>query len=877
MPGLRCGERPGQRTPKLAAATAGSQLRGRCAGWISITLPRRECTHCYKHRRRPGRLDDRAGWARTLVGRRRTPSLEWIEGRPSEDSTPSPPAGQAQAARAAAGEAARAAEAAGHAPRGRPSDVFGGEVRRRDIFTLLVLHLIARAESGASYGNQLIEQIEAITRGAVSLNPNTMYPLLRELEGAGPHRGPVGASREAQPPPVHAHRRGPAPSTTACSRAWSRSSTRSSTASRLIKQEIYGSSACRRSGIGFRALPGVPVAGTRAVHRSAQGALSTMFVFKSRRRRRRHDGRRDRPDARRRRPAGRAQGRRPEVRRPGPREGPPGHRGPAPGPRRRRRRSPRSRPRQKLEHTLGLITGTTDYDGFGDVDFVVEAVPERIEIKRQVFAELDAATPGSRDPGQQHLLALDHRDGRRDAAARQGGRLPLLLSRLGDAADRGGRGRGDLRGDDADDRQLRAADPQDADPLRRGARASSSTASSTRPRARSGATRTSPGVSAQDIDKEIADARVTPMGPFFLSDLLGLDTVLHVAEHLQESYGDRFYVSPEMQELVAAGNFGQKTGKGFYEHAGERELMEQATAQQTGAIVERFTLKAFVEACLVLEEGVASLQGHRDRDDDRRRHPAGAVRARRRARARRDAGRARARARRSGASASRRRRSCAASSRRGGSARRPARASSPTRSRTPTSTRRRPCCSRRAATVAIIWLNRPPANPLSPQLIKEFGELWKHCHESDEIRSVVIASIEHLHVLGRRRHQGVHEDGRLRRRGPARLRPRDAARDGDVEHDDDRGREQHRVRRRLRAVDGVRLPPRGRVGDVRPARDQPRHHPRLRRHAAAAAARGRGQGARDEPDRRRDPRPRRPTASGSPTRSCPTTSCSTRR
>jgi DNA-binding PadR family transcriptional regulator len=102
-----------------------------------------------------------------------------------EESTPSPPAGQAQAARAAAGEAARAAEAAGRAPRGRPSDVFGGEVRRRDIFTLLVFHLIARADSGASYGNQLIEQIESITAGTVSLNPNTMYPLLRGLEGSG--------------------------------------------------------------------------------------------------------------------------------------------------------------------------------------------------------------------------------------------------------------------------------------------------------------------------------------------------------------------------------------------------------------------------------------------------------------------------------------------------------------------------------------------------------------------------------------------------------------------------------------------------------------------------------------------------------------------
>jgi 3-hydroxyacyl-CoA dehydrogenase len=48
--------------------------------------------------------------------------------------------------------------------------------------------------------------------------------------------------------------------------------------------------------------------------------------------------------------------------------------------------------------------------------------------------------------------------------------------------------------------------------------------------------------------------------------MLGLDTVLHVAEHLHESFGDRFFVSPEMKELVDAGNLGAKTGKGFYEH-----------------------------------------------------------------------------------------------------------------------------------------------------------------------------------------------------------------------------------------------------------------------------------------------------------------------
>jgi 3-hydroxyacyl-CoA dehydrogenase len=58
------------------------------------------------------------------------------------------------------------------------------------------------------------------------------------------------------------------------------------------------------------------------------------------------------------------------------------------------------------------------------------------------------------------------------------------------------------------------------------------------------------------------------MGPFYLSDLLGLDTVLHVAEHLERSYGERFYVHPKMRELVEAGNLGQKTGQGYYSHGG---------------------------------------------------------------------------------------------------------------------------------------------------------------------------------------------------------------------------------------------------------------------------------------------------------------------
>jgi 3-hydroxyacyl-CoA dehydrogenase len=74
------------------------------------------------------------------------------------------------------------------------------------------------------------------------------------------------------------------------------------------------------------------------------------------------------------------------------------------------------------------------------------------------------------------------------------------------------------------------------------------------------------GIDVKEIDKIVAESKAAPMGPFFLTDLLGLDTVLHVADYLRESYGERFFVHKQMQALVAAGNLGAKTGKGFYEH-----------------------------------------------------------------------------------------------------------------------------------------------------------------------------------------------------------------------------------------------------------------------------------------------------------------------
>src|SRR5919197_6285791 len=87
------------------------------------------------------------------------------------------------AAEAASLDDARAAAGAGAGERGAGSgDPLIGDLRRAGLLPLLVLHFAAREPA---YGNQLIERISALTDGALTVNPNTMYPLLRSLESQG--------------------------------------------------------------------------------------------------------------------------------------------------------------------------------------------------------------------------------------------------------------------------------------------------------------------------------------------------------------------------------------------------------------------------------------------------------------------------------------------------------------------------------------------------------------------------------------------------------------------------------------------------------------------------------------------------------------------
>jgi 3-hydroxyacyl-CoA dehydrogenase len=221
----------------------------------------------------------------------------------------------------------------------------------------------------------------------------------------------------------------------------------------------------------------------------------------------------------------------------------------------------------QLEEVSGRITGALDYDDFGDVDFVVEAVPERMEVKTAVFGELDAVTPGhailTSNTSSLPISEMARATSRPDRVVGFHFFYPASMMRLIEV----------ISGRETSEATMQAA-ANFAQDIRKQAIRSGEEPGFVVNRILNSAVseiwrvQHDEDIDVKEIDRIVQESKAAPMGPFYLGDLLGLDTVVHVAEHLRESYGDRFYVSPAMKELVEAGNLGQKTGKGFYEHNG---------------------------------------------------------------------------------------------------------------------------------------------------------------------------------------------------------------------------------------------------------------------------------------------------------------------
>jgi 3-hydroxyacyl-CoA dehydrogenase len=268
----------------------------------------------------------------------------------------------------------------------------------------------------------------------------------------------------------------------------------------------------------------------------------------------------------------------------------------------------------QVEEKMALITPQLDYSGFDDVDLVIEAVPEKMEVKQAVFRELD----GICHPGA--IFASNT--------------SALSISEMAQATQRPEQVVGLHFFNPAHVMKLVEVIP--------GAQTSDDTVESAATFARDlrkipVIVKECPGflvnrllspylgeaiyalhegaADAETIDAAMVEAGM-PLGPFTLADMLGLDICDDVADTLYRAYGERMHPPALIHRMVEAGRLGHKTGKGFYTYSDESgptmaDLIA-AVQQETGVrgtpfTSDRLILPLINEAIRAVEEGIAGL------------------------------------------------------------------------------------------------------------------------------------------------------------------------------------------------------------------------------------------------------------------------------
>lgn len=222
---------------------------------------------------------------------------------------------------------------------------------------------------------------------------------------------------------------------------------------------------------------------------------------------------------------------------------------------------------QQMRDKMDLIIPATTYDDFTDVDFVIEAVPEKMEIKKKVFAELDEACPShailATNTSALSISEMADATQRPDKVVGFHFFYPASVMKLIEVV------AGQATSEDTLDTAVSFAESlrkiavrvKECPGFLVNRILMASMIEAIRFQEETGAT-------MEEMDLALREGAGLPIGPFLLADTLGLDIVYDVAVTLEEAYGERFKAPESLRRLIEARHLGIKTGQGFYAHTG---------------------------------------------------------------------------------------------------------------------------------------------------------------------------------------------------------------------------------------------------------------------------------------------------------------------